>query len=172
MSTGDLHTKYDINNGEFDKAIDMLDNKDVVFNTQYDIPYLAGTSIDGKTIYRDKQTPSGYESISGKHVDTDRYFKVHERVEKAFLDQGFPYILAHQCAEQMERAAVINDGHDYDEYDRIIEGWVGEVGNRATYQVPHDLCLTPYKDCDDWETLKKMHGLPDIGIEMVAKKIR
>lgn len=172
MSVGDLHTKYDINHKEFDKAIDMLDSKDVRFNTQYDVPYLAGTSIDGKTIYRDKLTPSGYQSVSGKYVATDRYFKVHERVEKAFLDQGFPYILAHQIAEQIERAAVINDGHDYDEYDDITEEWVGKAGSRPIYQVPHDLCLIPYKDCDDWDTMKKMHGLPDIGIEMAAKKIR
>jgi len=172
MSVGDLHTKYDVNHKEFDLAIKMLDDKDVVFNVQYDIPYLAGTSIDGKTIYRDRQTPSSYQSSSGHTVDTDKYFKVHERVEKAFLDQGFPYILAHQIAEQIERAAVINDGYDYDEYDRITETWVGKVGDRAIYNVPYDLCLIPYRDCDDWKTLNKMHGLPDTGIETVAKKIR
>lgn len=172
MSAGDLHTKYDVNGEEFDLAINMLDDKDVQFNVLYDIPYLAGTSVDGKTIYRDKQTPAGYKSGSGAWVDTDRYFKIHERVEKAFLDQGFPYILAHQIAEQIERAAVINDGYDYPEYDMITETWVGKVGSRATYQAPYDLCLTPYKDCQDKETLSKMHGLPNADIERVAQHIR
>lgn len=172
MSVGDLHTKFDVNRHEFTKAIDMLDSKGVKFNTHFDIPYLAGTSIDGKTIYRDALTPSGYTSSAGAHIDTDRYFKVHERVEKAFLDQGFPYQYAHQIAEQIERAAVINDGHDYDEYDRITETWVGRVEDRPEYIVPHDLCLTPYKDCHDWKTLRKMRGLrdPNDFVDMVSRK--
>lgn len=172
MSVGDQHSIYDINAKVFDEAIDALDSKGVVFNTNYDIPYLAGTNWDDTVIYRDKSTPSGYHSTSGKWVDTDKYFMLHERIEKALLQEGFVYLLAHQCATQLEYAAVKSDGHDVEEYDNKTQEMVQKAGERLSYQVPVDLCLTPYIDCKDQETISRMHGLPDTEIEAVAKKIR
>lgn len=172
MSVGDQHTKYDIDPKIFDEAVKALDTKNVKFNTSYDIPYLAGTNWNDTTIYRDRLTPAGYKSKSGKWVDTDKYFKLHERIEKALLQEGFVYLLAHQCATQLEYAAVKSDGHDIEEYDDKTQEMVQKAGKRPFYHVPADLCLTPYTDCKDNETLQKMHGLPDAGIEAVAKKIR
>lgn len=157
MSVGDQHTKYDIDPGEFDKAIQMLDRHGVVFNTDYEIPYLAGTSVDGKIIYRDRLTPSGYQSAAGKTVNTDIYFKVHEHIEKMLLDHGFPYILAHQVATQLEYAAVKSDGHDITEYDDQTQQMVQNAGHRKSYRTPPDLCMTPYTECQDHATIAKMH---------------
>lgn len=170
MSVGDQHTKYDIDPKEFDKTIHELDHHGVSFNTEFEIPYLAGTSVDGKTIYRDSKTAPGYKSSKGKDVSTDRYFKIHERVEKAFLDQGFPYILAHQLATQIEYTAVKSDGHDVQEYDDKTQEMVQKAQERSSYSTPPDLCMIPYEDCHDSATIHKMHPASR-RIGAVAKRV-
>lgn len=157
MSVGDQNTKYDIDPKEFDKAINALGTLHVKFNSDFDVPYLAGTSIDGKTIYRDHNTGDGYTQKDGKKVNTDRYFCVHERVEDALLKEDFPYILAHQLATRCEYAAVQSDGFDIDEYDDNTQKMVQTAETRKIYpNCPVDLLLTPYKECHDKKTMAKM----------------
>lgn len=170
MSVGDQNTKYDIDPKEFDKAINELDHHGVSFNTDFDIPYLAGTSQDGKIIYRDRKTPSGYKSKSNKDVNTDRYFKIHEHIEKILMDHGFPYVLAHQVATQLEYAAVKSDDHDIDEYDDKTQKMVQEAQIRKEYFVPPDLCMKPYLECHDHATIAKMHPVSK-RLGAVAKRL-
>src|SRR5262249_14864552 len=73
---------------------------------KHDIPYLAGYSKDGKTIYIDRHMPSSFR-YSGKDINTDRYLILHEKVEKTLIDQlNLHYLHAHQIATCAEQAAV------------------------------------------------------------------
>src|SRR3954453_15616383 len=73
---------------------------------EYDIPYVAGYSVDGRTIFIDRHMPKSL-AVGGRRVDTDRFIALHEIVEKALLDQlRLHYLHAHQIALRTEQAAV------------------------------------------------------------------
>ena len=73
---------------------------------KHDIPYLAGYSQDGKTIYIDRHMPKTMK-YDGREIDTDRYLILHEEVEKTLIDQlNLHYLHAHQIASRAEQAAV------------------------------------------------------------------
>jgi hypothetical protein len=73
---------------------------------KHDIPYLAGYSKDGKTIYIDRHMPSSFR-YDGRDINTDRYLILHEEVEKTLIDRlNLHYLHAHQIATRAEQAAV------------------------------------------------------------------
>lgn len=157
MATGDYHTEWDANKKIFDEVIKKIDTDGVTLDTEHDIPYIGGSSTDGKTIYRDRLTPSGYTTKKFKWVDTDRYLMIHEHVEKIFLDTGWSYLLAHQLSTQVEYAALKSDGYDVDEYDHTLDKWYKAAMKRKHYDnVPENLEQRPYIECKDFETLNKM----------------
>lgn len=132
----------------------------------FDIPYVAGYSENGGTIFIDKDMPEGYTSKkSGTFVATDRYLIVHEAIEKILLlyfkqyaPTGHLYQLAHQVALRNERLAVETDGHDWDEYNAFMMKWVKKVVDLEITNVPEDLDLEPYIDEDDFQLLAKMQS--------------
>jgi len=64
----------------------------------HDIPYLAGYSRDGKTIYIDRHMPPSFR-YRGRDIDTDRFLILDEEVEKTLIDQlELHYLHAHQIA--------------------------------------------------------------------------
>jgi hypothetical protein len=72
----------------------------------YDIPYIAGYSRDGSTVFIDRHMPRSFV-YRGRRVLTDRFLVTHEIVEKALLDQlSLHYLHAHQIALRIEQAAV------------------------------------------------------------------
>jgi hypothetical protein len=78
----------------------------VRFDRKHDIPYLAGYSLDGKTIYIDRHMPASFK-FKGRTINTDRFLVLHEEVEKTLIDQlGLHYLHAHQIATRAEEAAV------------------------------------------------------------------
>ena len=60
---------------------------------KHDIPYLAGYSLDGKTIYIDRHMPQIFK-FRGRTIDTDRFLILHEEVEKTLIDQLGPALPA------------------------------------------------------------------------------
>src|SRR5437764_771617 len=69
----------------------------------YDIPYLAGYSIDGHTIFIDRHMPKSFV-YRGRKVSTDRFLIVHEAVEKSLIQLlGMHYLTAHQIALHAEQ---------------------------------------------------------------------
>lgn len=123
-------------------------------DTSYDIPYLAGYSKDGTTIYIDKDVPRTF--LQGdKRGSTYKYLLIHERKEKALMDaKGYNYQLAHQEALQAEREAVEADGFDWAAYNGFMETWIKKTGDKRLRNVPGDLDLKPYHDSRDVETMK------------------
>jgi hypothetical protein len=121
-----------------------------------DIPYLAGYSKDGKTIYIDRHMPSSFR-YDGRDINTDRYLILHEEVEKALIDQlNLHYLHAHQIAARAEQAAVRATSVRWRDYDRFTQKYVKRIGDERLIKVPADLDLKPYRDEHDYDLVQRM----------------
>jgi len=124
----------------------------------YDIPYLAGYSLDGHTIFIDRHTPKSFV-YKGRRVMTDRFLIVHEAVEKSLIQLlGMHYLTAHQIALRAEQAAVRAEGIDWRSYDNFMQQYIKVIGDEDLSRVPQTLDLTPYRDFHDTAELKKMRA--------------
>ena len=95
-----------VSNLMMDRALDAVVRRAKTLDRKHDIPYLAGYSKDGKTIYIDRHMPSSFR-YDGRDINTDRYLILHEEVEKTLIDQlNLHYLHAHQIATRAEQAAV------------------------------------------------------------------
>lgn len=122
----------------------------------WDIPYLAGYSRDGKTIFIDRHLPEFIETRTGK-FDVDPFLILHESVEKALIDQlGLVYQHAHQIALRAEEAAVRAAGMKWREYDAFMQAYIKSAGHENLKKIPPDLDIKPYHDESDTALLKKM----------------
>ena len=143
-----------------DRALDAILSR-IKLHRGYDIPYLAGYSRDGKTIYIDRHLPATF-TYHGKKVAVDRYLVLHESVEKTLIDQlGLHYLHAHQIATRAEQAAVRADQISWRAYDRFMQQYVKKVGSEELKRVPRDLDLKPYRDEHDRELLAKLKAAED-----------
>jgi hypothetical protein len=122
----------------------------------HDIPYLAGYSRDGKTIYIDRHLPHSFV-CRGRRVNIDRFLVLHEAVEKSLLDAlGLHYQHAHQIALRAEEAAVRAARVAWREYDRFMQKFIKEAGDESLTKLPHDLDIKPYRDEHDRQLLLRM----------------
>lgn len=123
----------------------------------FDIPYIAGYSKDGQTVFIDRHMPKSL--VDGdRRIPTERFLATHEIVEKALLDQlKLHYLHAHQVALRTERAAVrgaaASPGTTTNAFTKRYEKTIGS--ERLTH-LPSALDLTPYQDEDDFLLLKRM----------------
>ena len=62
-----------------DRALDAVVRRVKHLDRGHDIPYLAGYSKDGKTIYIDRHMPRAMK-FRGREIDTDRFLILHEAV--------------------------------------------------------------------------------------------
>lgn len=122
----------------------------------HDIPYVAGYSVDGRTIFIDRHLPDSFV-YRRKRVLTDRFLIMHEAVEKALIQMlGMHYLHAHQIALRAEQAAVRAEGIDWLAYDAFMQEYIKEIGHEKLSKVPNTLDLTPYKDFHDDELVLQM----------------
>jgi hypothetical protein len=139
-----------------DRALDAICRRVKKFDRKHDIPYLAGYSLDGKTIYIDRHMPESFK-FRGRAIDTDRFLVLHEEVEKTLIDQlGLHYLHAHQIATRAEEAAVRAAGVEWRAYDRFMQKYVKRIGDERLKKVPKDLDLKPYRDEHDDDLLRRM----------------
>src|SRR6516162_9100482 len=139
-----------------DRALDAVVRRAKVIDREHDIPYLAGYSSDGKTIYIDRHMPQTM-TYAGRAIDTDRYLILHEEVEKTLIDQlGLHYLHAHQIASRAEQAAVRAAGIRWRDYDRFMQRYVKRIGDERLKKVPADLDLKPYRDEHDFDLIRRM----------------
>jgi hypothetical protein len=109
------------------------------FDRKHDIPYLAGYSIDSKTIYIDRHMPKSFK-FKGRTIHTDRFLILHQEVEKTLIDQlGLHYLHAHQITTRAEEAAVRAAGVEWHDYDRFMQKYVKRIDNDGLSKVPRDL---------------------------------
>lgn len=139
-----------------DRALDAILRRVEKLDRTHDVPYLAGYSQDGKTIYIDRHLPRKM-AYKGRAIEVDRYLIMHEEVEKTLIDQlGLHYLHAHQIATRAEEAAVRADGILWRDYDRFMQKYVKHIGDERLTKVPADLDLKPYRDEHDFDLIKRM----------------
>jgi len=139
-----------------DRALDAVVRRVRNLDRKHDIPYLAGYSLDGKTIYIDRHMPQSFK-FRRRTIETDRFLILHEEVEKTLIDQlGLHYLHAHQIATRAEEAAVRAVGVEWDAYDRFMQKYVKRIGDERLTKVPKDLDLKPYRDEHDYDLLQRM----------------
>ncbi len=138
-----------------DRALDAILRR-VRLSRDYDIPYLAGYSQDGRTIYIDRHLPESFTN-NDRTVQVDRYLILHESVEKSLLDTlGLHYLHAHQIATRAEEAAVRADRVSWRAYDRFMQQYVKSIGDERLVCVPEDLDFKPYRDEHDKALMQRM----------------
>ncbi len=152
-----LHTPdWFVSSLMMDRALDAILRRVKKLDRSHDIPYLAGYSRDGKTIYIDRHLPKTFR-YRGKDIAVDRYLILHEEVEKTLIDQlGLHYLHAHQIATRAEEAAVHADRVAWRAYDRFMQKYVKAIGDERLRKVPADLDLKPYRDYHDYDLLERM----------------
>ena len=116
------------------------------------IPYGAGISKDGSTVYVDSRLDTILDG-----VDVIPALAVHEQVEWAlreYLGIGKNYAedpTGHRIAnrEEYERVASLfpemNPGEAWDEYDALIDPQVRKIEMEPLSDVPADLATYPYE---------------------------
>lgn len=123
-----------------------------VINRRHEVPYLAGSSNDGRTVYIDRGLP---ERIDG--IPLDKYLEVHEATEWALWHAGRTvpklreyshYEPSHHLATAAEQYALLADGHDWAEYRRGLEPYYEPTEREALVDVPPDLAEYPYSGKD------------------------
>ena len=145
-----------VSNLMMDRALDAVVRRARKLDRKHDVPYLAGYSLDGKTIYIDRHMPRAFK-FRGRTVETDRFLILHEEVEKTLIDQlGLHYLHAHQIATRAEEAAVRAAGIEWRAYDRFMQKHVKTIGDERLTRVPKDLDLKPYRDEHDDDLLQRM----------------
>jgi hypothetical protein len=128
----------------------------ITLDHNHDVPYLAGYSRDGRTIYIDRHLPHFFK-CRGKRVGVDRFLVLHEAVEKSLLDSlGLHYQHAHQIALRAEEAAVRAAGIPWREYDAFMQNFIKEAGDESLSKLPVDLDIKPYRDEHDRLLLIRM----------------
>ncbi len=146
-----------------DRALDAVVRRAKHLDRKHDVPYLAGYSRDGMTIYIDRHMPATMK-YKGRAIDTDRFLILHEEVEKTLIDQlDLHYLHAHQIATRAEEAAVRAAGILWRDYDRFMQKFVKKIGDERLKKVPADLDLKPYRDEHDFDLLKRMQTAVDTG---------
>lgn len=139
-----------------DRALDAILRRVKKLDREHDIPYLAGYSKDGKTIYIDRHLPKSF-TFRGRTVEVDRFLILHEEVEKTLIDQlGLHYLHAHQIATRAEEAAVNAERITWKAYDRFMQKYVKSIGDEHLEKVPADLDLKPYRDYHDYDLMQRM----------------
>lgn len=115
-----------------------------------DLPYLAGYSTDGKTIYIDRHLP---DTLSYTHDGKFREYRPrsflidHESFEKAVIDAlKWRYGHAHEAATGYERRHVMQAGLLWKPYQEAYQPYIKADEHEKLKRVPHDLDLTPYLD--------------------------
>lgn len=140
-------------------AIDLM-RAEWIIVTGVDIPYCAGYSENGATIYIDRDVPE-WATIDGVRINIWQYpLFVHESEEKILLarySHDEKYMGCHTLATMAEHACVRVFGVDPAEYDAWWASIIEKIGARKAYKrVPADLDLTPYYDENDQTTLDRM----------------
>jgi hypothetical protein len=125
-------------------------------NREYDIPYIAGYSIDGRTVFIDRHLPRTFRWLM-KVVRVEPFLVTHEVVEKTLLDElHLHYLHAHQIALRAERDAVKAAGVAWWAYQAFMKRYEKSIEEEKLVKVPSTLDLTPYRDEKEFPLLNRL----------------
>ncbi len=119
-------------------------------NNDFQVPYIAGYSTDGRTIYFDRNLP---EKITLRHDGQSReiapreFIRPHECFEKSVIDAlGWSYFPAHAAATAYEKRNLLQRlGPEWwMPYTYAMDGYANTDEHELIKKVPKDLDMTPY----------------------------
>jgi len=124
-----------------------------LIDRRYRVPYLAGSSSDGRTVYIDAQTPN---VLPKSKIEPDRFYAAHEMTEWWLMTRlGMQYFpaagpSAHRLAHGVERYFMMLDGisdERIEEYEAESLALVNidEKLKLPPEAYPPDLYLGPYE---------------------------
>jgi hypothetical protein len=150
------HKSEDINDKVLLDVVKAIGRRVRVINRSYDIPYVAGYSKDGSTIFIDRHLPRTLRSLM-RTFRVDPFIVTHEIVEKALLDElRLHYLHAHQIAVRAERDAVKAAGLSWWAYQGFMKTYSKAIEEEKLQRVPPSLDLTPYRDEKDFGLLQRL----------------
>ena len=150
------HKSEDIDSRVLLDAVKAIRRRVRVVNRSYDIPYIAGYSVDGHTVFIDRHLPRSFRSLL-KTVRVEPFLLTHEIVEKALLDElRLHYLHAHQIAVRAERDAVKAAGVSWWAYQSFMKKHERQIEEETLVKVPGSLDLTPYRDEKDFALLERL----------------
>lgn len=149
------HKSEDIADDVLSDAVKAMGRR-VRINRDYDIPYIAGYSADGRTVFIDRHLPRTFRSWT-RTVRVEPFLMVHEIIEKALLDElRLHYLHAHQVAVRAERDAVKAAGVSWSAYQKFMKTHEKRIEEEKLERVPAALDLTPYRDEKDFSLLQRL----------------
>jgi hypothetical protein len=150
------HKSEDIDDDVLLDAVQAIRRRVRVVSREYDVPYIAGYSVDGHTVFIDRHLPKSFRWLT-RTVRVDPFLLTHEIVEKALLDElRLHYLHAHQIAQRAERDAVKAAGAPWWVYQRFMKKYEKTIEEEKLVRVPPSLDLTPYKDEKDFGVLRRL----------------
>jgi hypothetical protein len=125
----------------------------------HDIPYVGGSSIDGRRIYVDRHFPRRI-AVGPRSIDVWPGLIRHEQVEGVLLRSGrFEYAHAHHIANAAEDRVYRALGLDPARTDRAYGRYIRSEGIEALTRVPADLNMIPYLAPPvDRRLVRRMHA--------------
>ncbi len=150
------HKSEDIDDRVLLDVVKALRRRARKISHAYDVPYIAGYSTDGKTVFIDRHLPRSFRWLL-KTVRVEPFLLTHEIVEKALLDElRLHYLHAHQIAVRAERDAVKAAGISWAAYQSFMKKHEKPIEEERLIRVPRTLDLTPYRDEKDFGLLERM----------------
>lgn len=118
------------------------------------VPYGAGTSKDGKTVYIDKRIPKTMY-VLGKTANVHMALIHHETAEKQAMDDGMPYKEAHHTVGvKAEENYLKLHGINPQEYNDKLGAIMKKIENTPSGNTPKDIETKPYKQTGAMHLLK------------------
>ena len=139
-----------------DRALDAVVRRAKKFDRKHDIPYLAGYSLDGKTVYIDRHMPRVVQIPRPQH--RDRSFSDPARRGRKDADRSARTALSARPSDRDPRrgGGGARRGIKWRDYDRFMQKYVKRIGDERLTKVPNDLDLKPYRDEHDDDLLRRM----------------
>jgi hypothetical protein len=168
LSSGHFHASH-LNEADasrlYQKAIghaairERIYDSKYTINRDYDIPYLAGYSVDARTIYIDRHLPNQL-LIGGRRIAILPFLSIHERTEKALLDfLDYKYEKAHQIATFIEHRDLKRAGIKPSLYEKALDPYIKADQHEKITKIPRNLDLKPYRDSRDLRLLERMKDM-------------
>src|SRR5207248_507901 len=150
------HKSEDIDDLVLADVVRAIGHRVRTVRRDYDIPYIAGYSVDGHTVFIDRHLPRTFRWLM-KAVAVEPFLLTHEIVEKSLLDElRLHYLHAHQIALRAERDAVRAAGVSWQAYQRFMKQHEKHIAEEKLIKVPTALDLTPYRDEKDFGLLQRL----------------
>lgn len=115
-----------------------------IVDRSHDVPYLAGSSNDGKTVHIDRRVPETI-TVGNQTINPAVPLSIHEQTEHTLMTKNkMSYEDAHKIATAREKEWVLSRGLDWKSYESIMDGMLSHIEHENPKSPPNDLYLKPY----------------------------